>query len=57
MNSKPNMLIETEHEANFTEKKISIIGVSVKEGQKLTGVEDAPNRFREGNLHPGQSKN
>ena len=38
------------NEPKHTNKEISIIGVSVKEGQKKTGVEEAPNRFREGGL-------
>jgi arginase family enzyme len=36
---------------NLTQaKKLSVIGVSVKEGQKLTGVEQGPKLFREGGL-------
>lgn len=31
-----------------TSNKLSVIGVSVKEGQKLTGVEQTPDLFREG---------
>lgn len=34
----------------FTDRKISIVGVSVKEGQQLTGVEKSPDLFREGGL-------
>lgn len=32
----------------YTGNKLSVIGVSVKEGQKLTGVEQTPDLFREG---------
>jgi arginase len=31
-----------------TKNKLSLVGVSVKEGQKLTGVEQTPDLFREG---------
>ena len=30
----------------YTKNKVSFLGVSVKEGQKLTGVEQAPNEMR-----------
>lgn len=32
----------------FTQNRLSVVGVSVKEGQKLTGVEKTPDLFREG---------
>lgn len=43
----------------MTDKKVSfkntgslmtVVGISVKEGQQLTGVEDAPRQFRAGGL-------
>lgn len=34
----------------YTKNKVSVLGVSVKEGQKLTGVEQAPNEIRNGGL-------
>ncbi len=35
---------------NFVNNSVSVIGVSVKEGQQLTGVEKAPQLFREAGL-------
>jgi hypothetical protein len=37
-------------EQKFTNGQISVVGVSVKEGQKLTGVEKSPCLFREAGL-------
>lgn len=34
----------------FTNDTVSVLGISVKEGQKLTGVEQAPALFRKGGL-------
>lgn len=34
----------------YTKNKLSVLGVSVKEGQKLTGVEQAPKDMRDGGL-------
>lgn len=38
---------------HITKNTVSIIGVSVKEGQQLTGVETAPQKMREGGLTAG----
>lgn len=40
------------HDQKFTNKTVSVVGVSVKEGQNKPGVEKAPRLFREGNLIP-----
>jgi len=37
-------------EFKHTKNLLSVIGISVKEGQQLTGVEEAPRHFREGGL-------
>ena len=37
-------------EQKFTNNTVSIIGVSVKEGQQLTGVEQSPQLFRNSGL-------
>lgn len=34
----------------FVKETVSVLGISVKEGQKLTGVEKAPTEFRKGGL-------
>ena len=34
----------------FTKKTVAVLGISVKEGQKLTGVEQAPSYFRLGGI-------
>jgi arginase len=39
--------MNNEIEHKFTNNRVSIIGVSVKEGQQLTGVEQSPHMFRE----------
>lgn len=41
---------ETQNSQKFVNNTVSVIGVSVKEGQKKTGVEEGPTRFREGGL-------
>lgn len=47
-------MINTTNDYKFIEKKtVSIIGVSVKEGQQLTGVEQAPELMRQGGLKDG----
>lgn len=45
-----------EFKNNFVNKKVSIIGVSVKEGQQKTGVEQSPELMRQSGLIKGIEK-
>jgi arginase len=50
MNSNNKTELRVVKNRKFTNNTVSVIGVSVKEGQQLTGVEQSPALFRKGGL-------